>query len=141
MFERQFSVYRQIKTTKSPEEVFQAVEHSLRLTVGGTITRQGNVFKIYDGKQNLNLAYAADINATVTLLQSAPDMLEINGDIELEPNQFFWLMGILSLFCLWFLLAFNIMYFVMDPTRNYQLALDRINLDENASAAPKPFGV
>ncbi|MBA2113270.1 hypothetical protein [Bremerella alba] len=138
---RHFTVYRRVQTTKPPEQVFESVEHSLRSTVGGDITRNGNVFKIFNGNQNLNFGFAADIYATVTLLEPSPGTLELNGEITLEPNQLFWIMAILGFFCLWFLWAFNILYFIMDPRINYQLALDRVNLEEGTASAGKPFGV
>lgn len=128
-------------TQKSPEEVFQAVEYSLRNTVGGRIEREGNIFTIYDGKRNLDFCYVADITATVTLLQSAPDTIDLNGEIMMEPNQLFFVFGVVSLFCLYFMLIFDVLYFVVNPTRNYQLALDRVDPDQNFTAYPPPFGL
>jgi hypothetical protein len=133
---RQFTVYRRLTTSESSEAVFEAVEQSLRNTVGGAIERHGNVLRVKNGNRNLNFSFVADINAELTFTQPAPGMIDVQGVITLTPNAFFWISGVAGLFCLWFLWAFNVMFFVMDPRANYQMALDRVNLKDEAP----PFG-
>lgn len=134
---RQFSVYRRAVTTLPPDEVFAAVEQSLKLTVGGTVMRNANAFLVDNGTLNLNFAFVANVNAQIMLTQPAPNTVDIHGTITLSPNTFFWVVGVLGLFCLWFLWVFNIFYFMMDPRVNYQLALDRADLAGHASG-PTP---
>jgi hypothetical protein len=133
---RQFTVYRRLQTSAAPEVLYEAVEQSLRRNVGGTIQRYANTFRITNGTQNLNFSFVADLTAEVTLTQPAPGIVDLNGTITLTPNTFFWIMGIVGLFCLWFLWGFNILYFVMDPRPNYQAALDRVSTEHD----PVPFG-
>ena len=125
---RQFTVYRRLHTNEPPEVVFAAVEQSLRVTVGGSIARHANTFRIIGGSNNVNFAFVADIAADVTLTQPAEGIVDISGTITLTPNTFFWIMGVTGLFCLWFLWIFNLFYFTMNPQPNYQLALDRVSL-------------
>lgn len=125
---RQFTVYRRLNTNEPPEVVFNAVEQSLRLTVGGSIERHGNTFRVRNGTNNLNFAFVAEVNAEITLTQPAPEIVDIQGRITLAPNAFFWIMAVTGAFCLWFLWGFNVLYFVMDPRANYQTALDRVQL-------------
>jgi len=139
---RQFTVYRRAVTTLPPDRVFAAVEQSLKMTVGGSVVRNGNTFLIDNGTLNLNFAFVANVNAQVMLTQPAPNTIDINGTVNLSPNTFFWIMGVLGFFCLWFLWGFNIFYFMMDPRVNYQLALDRADLSGNVSGTPpvQPYG-
>jgi hypothetical protein len=137
---RQFTFYRRIKTDRPPDVVFTAVEQALRITVGGTITRNANCFHILNGTNNLNFAFIADVSAQVTLTQPAPQIIDMHGMITLKPNAFFWIMGITGLFCLWFLWGFNILFFVMDPRANYQTALDRVDLGLDGVPPIQPYG-
>jgi hypothetical protein len=125
---RQFTFYRRLHTNEAPEVVYSAVEESLRVTVGGAIERYGNVLRVRAGSNNLNFAFVAEVNAEITLTQPAPGLVDIQGIVTLAPNAFFWICAVAGLFCLWFLWFFNVMYFVMDPRVNYQLALDRVQL-------------
>jgi hypothetical protein len=134
---RQFTVYKRLATTEPPNVVFDAVEQALRVTVGGSISRDANTFRIFNGTNNVNFSFVAEVAADVALTQPAPGIVEINGTITLTPNTFFWIMGVAGFFCLWFLWIFNILYFVMDPRPQYQTALDRVHLPGTAAA---PFG-
>ena len=140
---RQFTFYRRATTTLPPEAVFAAVEQSLKMTVRGSVSRNANTFLIDNGTLNLNFAFVANVNAQIALTQPAPDTIDMHGTVTLSPNTFFWLMGILGFFCLYFLWGFNIFYIMMDPRVNYQLALDRVDLTGNtAGTSPvQPFGV
>ena len=127
---RQFTIYRRLTTTETPQVVFDAVEQSLRTSVGGSVVREGNTFRVFNGSKNLNFAFVADVNAEIVLTQPTPGVINLNGTITITPNAFFWIMAITGAFCLWFLWGFNILYFVMDPRANYQLALDRVRFDD-----------
>lgn len=125
---RQFTVYRRLHTTEPPNVVYDAVEESLRTTVGGAIERRGNMFHITNGTKNVNFAFVAEFTADITLTQPAPDIVDVQGTIIITPNTFFWVSLVVGFFCLWFLWVFNIFYFVMDPRLNYQTALDRVQV-------------
>ncbi len=137
---RQFSIYRRLTTTESPNVVFDAVEQSLRQTVGGSIERHGNTFRVRNGTMNLNFAFVAEVYAEISLTQPAPGFVDIQGTVTLTPNAFFWIMGITGLFCLWFLWGFNVLFFVMDPRPNYQLALDRVRLPQQSPSTDPAYG-
>ncbi|HEX7831702.1 MAG TPA: hypothetical protein VF787_18755 [Thermoanaerobaculia bacterium] len=125
---RQFTVYRRLHTTEPPNVVYDAIEESLRLTVGGAIERRGNTFFITNGTKNVNFAFVAEFTAEISLTQPAPDIVDVQGTITIRPNTFFWVSLVIGFFCLWFLWVFNVFYFVMDPRMNYQTALDRVQL-------------
>lgn len=125
---RQFTIYKRLATTAPPNVVFDAVEQALRTGVGGSISRDANTFRIFNGANNVNFSFVAEVNAEVALTQPSAGVVEINGTITLTPNTFFWIMGIAGLFCLWFLWIFNILFFVMDPRPSYQTALERVQL-------------
>lgn len=125
---RQFTVYRRLHTTEPPNVVYDAIEESLRLTVGGAIERRGNTFFITNGTKNVNFAFVAEFTAEISLTQPAPDIVDVQGTITIRPNAFFWVSLVIGFFCLWFLWVFNVFYFVMDPRQNYQTALDRVQL-------------
>jgi hypothetical protein len=133
---REFTVYRRITTSEPPDVVYSAVEQSLRMTVGGSVMREGNTFRVVNGKNNLNFGFVAEISAQIALTQPAPGTIDIAGTVTLSPNAFFWICAIAGFFCLWFLWVFNIFYFVMDPRPNYQSALDRVQFGPAAA----PFG-
>ena len=138
---RQFTIFRRIKTDRSPDVVFNAVEQALRLTVGGAVTKNANRFSIQNGTNNLNFAFIADVSAEVSLTQPAPDTIDLHGTITLKPNSFFWITAITGFFCLWFLWGFNILFFIMDPRANYQTALDRVDLGLDGVPPARPYGV
>ena len=126
--DRQFTAYRRITTNQPPDRVFAAVEQSLRSTVGGFIQRIDNSFHIQNGTNNLTFAFVGDLTAIVTLTQPSQGVVDINAVITLKPNALFWFCAIVGFFCLWFMWSVNLMYFLLDPRSNYQLALDRIQL-------------
>jgi hypothetical protein len=127
---RQLTVYRRLTTSEPPEVVFNAVEQSLRSTVGGSVERHGNTFLVRNGTANVNFSFMADVYAEVSLTQPVPGIVDVQGTITLTPNTFFWIMAVTGAFCLWFLWGFNILYFVMDPRPTYQSALDRVRFDD-----------
>lgn len=132
---RSFTVYRQLSTTAPAEQVFAAVEKSLRLTVSGTIRREHNSLYVQNGTNNLNFAFVADVSAVITLTQPSPGVVDINGTITLKPNATYWVCAIAGLFFLipW---AVNFLYWIMDPRNNYQMALDRVETPGAANAPP-----
>ena len=137
---RQFTIYRRLQTTDAPATVYDAVEQSLRMNVGGTIERYGNTFRVRNGTKNVNFAFVAEFTADITLTQPAEGTIDITGTITLAPNSFFWIMLIVGFFCLWFLWGFNVAYFVIDPRTSYQMALDRVQLGLPNAQNP-PYGV
>ena len=128
--DRRFTVYRRIKTTQPADQVFAAVEDSLRIAVGGTIHRVENTIKVIDGTNNLNFSFVGDLSAEITLTQPSAGVIDMAGTITLKANAVFWICGIVGLFCLWFLWIANVLYFTMDPRSNYQTALDRVDLPQ-----------
>ncbi len=134
--QRSFTVYRQLSTTAPAEQVFAAVEKSLRLTVGGSVHREHNSFHVQNGTNNLNFAFVGDLSAVITLTQPSPGIVDMNGTITLKPNQTFWVCAIVGAFCLWFMWGVNFLYFIMDPRNNYQMAIDRVELPGDANAPP-----
>ncbi|HEX2832834.1 MAG TPA: hypothetical protein VHW00_07455 [Thermoanaerobaculia bacterium] len=133
---REFTIYRRLVTNESADVVYAALEHSLRMTVGGSVHREGNTIWVVNGKTNVNFGFVAEIRAQITLTQPEPGIVDISGVIRLSPNSFFWICAVAGFFCLWFLWVFNIFYFVMDPRPHYQTALDRMPL----GSSPTPFG-
>ena len=141
--DRHFTVYRRLTTEHPPDQVFAAVEQALRSTVGGSIQRVDNCIDIQNGTNNLNFAFVGDLSATVILTQPSPGLIAVNVTITLKPNSLFWICGVVGLFCLWFMWAVNLMYFILDPRSNYQMAIDRIQLPPiggNPVPPPKPYG-
>ena len=139
--DRTFTVYRRLATEHRAEQVLAAVEHSLRSTVGGSIRRDQNTFYVTNGTNNLNFAFVGDLSAVITLTQPSPGIVDVNGTITLKPNGVFWICAVAGL-CIIFSWGINLMYFILDPRNNYQMALDRIDVLPNTGPAPppKPYG-
>ena len=133
---RQFTVFRRLHTSAPANVTFDRVEQSLRLNVGGTITRYANTLRVVNGTQNVNFAFVAEMTAEISMTQPAPGIVDVHGTITITPNTFFWIMAIVGLFCLWFLWVFNLFFFIMDPRPSYQAALDRISTEND----PPPYG-
>ena len=141
--ERHFTVYRRITIGQSPDQVFAAVEQSLRSTVGGSTQRVENSFHVQNGTNNLNFAFVGDLSAVVTLTEPSEGIIDINATITLKPNTVFWVCAVGGIFCLMFMWFVNLMYFILDPRPNYQMALDQIDLSplpNGPAPPPKPYG-
>lgn len=134
--DRTFTVYRRLSTNAPADQVFAAIEQTLHSTVGGSIQRDHNAFHILNGTNNLNFAFAGDLSAIVTLTQPSPGVIDIHGTITLKPNTLFWICAVGGFFCLWFIWGINLLYFVMNPSSNYQMALDRVQLPTVGNAPP-----
>jgi hypothetical protein len=132
---KEFMVQRQLPTTAPAEQVFAAVERSLRLTVSGTIHREYNSLTVENGTNNLSFAFFADLSAVITLTQPSPGIVDINGTITLKPNTTYWVCVIFGLF-FWPIFFANFLYFIIDPRNNYQMALDRVELPCDPNVPP-----
>ena len=135
---KEFTVHRQLSTTATAEQVFAAVERTLRLTVSGTIRRDHNSFYVQNGTNNLSFAFLAELSAVVTLTQPSPGIVDINGTITLKPNGTYWVCAIIGLF-VWPIWAINFPYFIIDPRNNYQIALDRVELPNDPNVPPVAY--
>ena len=138
--DRRFTVYQRVSTEKPADDVFNAVVHSMQLTVGGQVTRNGNVVTVVNGTQNLNFAFMSELRADIVLTQPTPGVVDINGTIVSTPSTFFWICLIVGFFCLWFLWLFLILFYTCDPRTNYQTAVDRVASILAGPPPTMPFG-
>src|SRR5436190_22782027 len=84
---RQFTVYKRLATTEPPNVVFDAVEQALRVTVGGSISRDANTFRIFNGTNNVNFSFVAEVMADVALTQPAPGIVNATSAMTSATNE------------------------------------------------------
>mgnify|MGYP006943099073 CR=1 FL=1 len=94
--------------------------------LGGALQRSGDSITIHNGATGVNMAFMAELQATITLKRKSNDEYEIYCDILYKPNGLFWACLVVGFFCLWFLWILNFLYLMVDPLPAYQSILDRI---------------
>ncbi len=114
-----------VKTDKSIEEVIDATKRALR-RVGGGINSSGNNIRVMNGANGVSMAFMSTLSAIIEVQEHKDNKFTINATITKTPNAMFWV-ALVAGFCL-FLISWilNILYFVSDPTPQYQMALDQV---------------
>jgi hypothetical protein len=124
------TVFTQVKTTQSLEEVVDAVQVALR-RLGGQVLPRGSTIEIIDGNAGISFAFLAKFQAFVSINQNKKkeNVFDIDCQIRWSPNSIFWICFIAG-FCL-FLVTWiiNVLYLFIDPIPSYQQALDRVQAE------------
>lgn len=119
------TVYNQLTTDKPFEAVRDAARQSFQI-VGGEIHDTENGITIEKGTREVKMAFTTmGFSARVEIRPITEDKYDLICTIRWLPHWFNFLMfvwGFVSLFT-W---IYNIMYFLVNPAPNYQLALDRV---------------
>jgi hypothetical protein len=123
------TVFTQVKTTQSLEEVTDAVVIALR-RLGGQVFPRGSTIEVVDGNAGVSCAFVAKFQAFVSITQNKKkeNTFDIDCQIRWSPNSVFWLCLIAG-FCLIITWIGNLLYLFIDPVPSYQQALDRVQTE------------
>ncbi len=123
------TVFTQIKTDQSLEEVTDAVMLGMR-RLGGQVIPRGTTIEVIDGVAGIDLAIVAKFQAVVSITQNKKkdDTYDIDCQIRYSPNGVFWLCFIAG-FCLFIPWVGNVLYLFIDPMPAYQQVLDRVQAE------------
>ncbi|TWT32805.1 hypothetical protein [Blastopirellula retiformator] len=136
MFERDFFLSTSIHSQRAPAEIMPAVVNAFR-RVGGQLNENGTTLTIHEGFAGVQFDFIFEGNSVVEVRKRNENQYEVEVKIEIKPNQLFWICAIVGFFCLWFVWVANVFYFLVDPQRPYQQALD--NLRRELEPAPQGF--
>jgi uncharacterized protein (DUF1330 family) len=123
------TVFTQVKTTQSLEEVTDAVTTSMR-RLGGQVFPRGGTIEVIDGNAGVSCAFVAKFQAFVSITRNKKkeNTFDIDCQIRWSPNSIFWICLIAGL-CLVFTWIGNLLYLFIDPVSQYQQALDRVQAE------------
>jgi len=113
-------VYHRIQSQKTLPEVREAVKRSL-MFLGGSVFDAGNGFRLTQGTNGVNFAFAANFDALVDIRESQPGNYDITANVTWSPNAVFWI-GLVSGFFLVIPWIVPILFLFIDPTSAYQQA-------------------
>ncbi len=126
------SVFAEVKTNQSLEEVTDAVVLEMRKLGGQVIDRNGAI-EVIDGTSGVDFAFVAKFQANVYVApnKKKDNTYNIDCQIRYSPNAVFWICFILGL-CTFFPWIGNVLYLFISPVTAYQQALNRVQaeLDE-----------
>ena len=119
------TVFYTLETDKPLSQVKEATKNSL-MFLGGTLFEQGDGFQIKQGANGVNFAFAANLDAFVSVRQSAANKFDFFGTVNWSPNTLFWACLIIGVFVFGILWIIPLLYLFIDPSTAYQQALFRI---------------
>jgi hypothetical protein len=126
------SVFAEVQTTRSLEEVTDAVALEMR-KLGGQVITRNSAIEVIDGTSGVDFAFVAKFQANVYVApnKKKDDTYNIDCQIRYSPNAVFWICLILGL-CTFFAWIVNLLYLFINPVTAYQQALNRVQaqLDE-----------
>ncbi len=113
-------VYHRIQTQHTLPEVHEALKRSL-LFLGGSVIDAGNGFRVMQGANGVNFAFAAKFDSLIDIRESQPGNFDITANVSWSANGTFWLCLIAGFF-LFFPWIVPILYLFIDPSSAYQQA-------------------
>lgn len=120
------TIFHQLETTRSLDEVKGALQKTLTL-MGGTVLNRGDGFQVTQAKNGINFAFSADFDTFVSVRESKPGTYEILVNANWKPNSVFWVCLIVGFFIFGILWIVPLLYLFIDPTPAYQQALFSVN--------------
>lgn len=124
------TVFTQVTTTKSLDDVTDAVVIAMR-RLGGQVIPRNNTIEVIDGSSGVDYAFVAKLHATVCVSQNKKkdNTYDIDCQIRYSPNSVFWICLVAG-FCLFAITWVGcILYFCINPVPAYQQALDRVRAE------------
>ena len=123
------TVFTQVNTNQSLEEVTDAVVVAMR-KLGGQVIPRGSTIEVIDGTSGVDLAFVAKFqaNVCVTKNKKKENTYDIDCQIRYSPNGVFWIC-LISGFCLFLPWIGNILYLFINPVTSYQQTLDRVQAE------------
>ena len=119
------TLYAQVVTEKSPDEIKEAIKNAFR-SVGGTMQETPSGIEIKQGVSGVSFAFSADFTAQVNLRHVKEKVYEIECAIQ-------WKLSALSIICLvvgFFIFGIlwivPVLYLFIKPEDAYQQALHRV---------------
>jgi hypothetical protein len=119
------TLYMQMNTEKSPEEINAAIRQAFS-SVGGTIQTTPTGIEVKQGANGISFAFAADFNAQVDLRHVKEDKYEIQCSIQWKLNALSIICLVVGIFVLGILWIVPILYLFIKPDNAYQQALHRV---------------
>ena len=118
-----YNLQKIVRTEQPIDDVVEATELAFS-RLGGSLNVAGNTINISQGKNGVSMAFLSSYHARVDIRENKKGY-KVQVQITRSPDVIFWLALIAGL-CVILTWALNIMYFVSDPSQQYQMALDRI---------------
>ena len=118
-------LFQQVVCENSFDEVKEATIQALSI-LGGQINRIGNGFQVDQGKNGVQFGFAADISATVNIIESAPSKFDITCSLNWKMNNLSIICLIVGIFVFGILWIVPLLYLFVDPGQAYQAALNSI---------------
>jgi hypothetical protein len=115
-------VMAQITTNRSLEEVKAAVGRSLFM-LGGNVQQYGDGFRIVQGTNGVNYAFAAKFDSFINIRQVQENVFEVVGNVNWSPSSTFWACLIIGFFVFGILWIVPLLYLFIDPTNAYTQAI------------------
>ncbi len=119
------TIFFTLESNKSLDQVREATKKSLML-LGGTIFEQSDGFQIKQGVNGVNFAFTANVEAFVSVRETAPNKYELFGSINWSPNALFWVCLVVGFFVFGILWIIPLLYVFVDPMPAYQQTLYRV---------------
>lgn len=119
------TIFHTLETNKPLPQVKEAVKKSLIL-LGGSILEQGDSFQVKQGVNGVNFAFTANVEAYISVRQTAPNKYELFSSVNWTPNALFWVCLIVGFFVFGILWIIPLLYVFVDPMPAYQQSLYRV---------------
>jgi hypothetical protein len=123
------TVFTQVNTTQSLEEVTDAVIIAMR-RLGGQVIPRGSAIEVIDGTSGIDLAFVAKFQANICINENKKkeNTYDIDCQIRYSPNSVFWICLVAG-FCLFLPWIGNVLYLFINPVTSYQQTLDRVQAE------------
>jgi hypothetical protein len=114
------TLFYQIETQKSREEVVAATKNAL-VMLGGTPQNRGdnNIF-VLQANNGVNFAFTADFETMVSVQENKPGRFDLLVNVNWKPNAVFWVCLIVGFFIFGILWIIPFLYLFIDPSSAYQ---------------------
>lgn len=121
------TLYAQVTTDKSPDEIKAAIRNAFR-AVGGTMQETPSGIEIKQGVNGVSFAFSADFTTQVNLRQVKEKMYEIECAIQWKLNALSIICLVVGFFVFGILWIVPILYLFIKPDDVYQQALHRVQV-------------
>lgn len=119
------TLYAQVVTEKSADEVWNAVQTAFR-SVGGTMQMTPSGVEIKQGVNGVSFAFSADITAQVNLRQVRDQVYEIECALQWKMNALSIICLVIGFFVLGILWIVPLLYLFVKPEEAYEQSLHRV---------------
>ena len=119
------TLYQQIVTERSLEEVKEAVRTSFR-SLGGTLIDTPGGISLKQGNQGVQFAFTADLMAYVNVREVKENKYELECQLKWTMNALSIICLVIGIFVFGVLWVVPLLYLFLKPDDAYQQALQRV---------------